>query len=267
MFHASNNRAGLPASRAGSPASHRLSQGSPQGLSRGFTLIELLVVIAIIAILAAILFPVFGRARENARRTSCQSNLKQIGLGVTQYTQDYDETYSGAYTVPAGKTSATDRVSYMQMIFPYTKSSQIYRCPSDTKTDTQYLSVGAGNNPDLAGLLTVGGTSYGYNDMDSVGRNFANVEGPGAKVSEVQEPSTTIIITEATLDWNMWNNQHADAPACALWGITQNGNDHVDTLRHLEGANFLYYDGHVKWARATKPYAWYLTKNATYPGP
>lgn len=83
---------------------------------RGFTLIELLVVIAIIALLAAILFPVFARARENARRASCQSNLKQIGLSVVQYTQDYDETFplqarkpnnAGAQSVFAGGGSDT----------------------------------------------------------------------------------------------------------------------------------------------------------------
>jgi prepilin-type N-terminal cleavage/methylation domain-containing protein len=66
---------------------------------KGFTLIELLIVIEIIAILAAVLFPVFGRARENARRSSCQSNLKQIGMGLLQYTQDYDESYPAAWEI------------------------------------------------------------------------------------------------------------------------------------------------------------------------
>ncbi|RYG69486.1 DUF1559 domain-containing protein, partial [bacterium] len=100
---------------------------------RAFTLIALLVVIAIIAILAAILFPVFGRARENARRSSCQSNLKQIGLGLMQYTQDYDETFPGnnmAYTAtgPSGVYSVT----WDTVIQPYLKSSQIMVCPSDS---------------------------------------------------------------------------------------------------------------------------------------
>src|SRR2546421_4309664 len=94
-----------------------------------FTLIELLVVIAIIAILAAILFPVFARARENARRSSCQSNLKQIGLGVLQYVQDYDETF------PMGRTA--DPIlgqwasGWSATIQPYVKSSQIMQCPSE----------------------------------------------------------------------------------------------------------------------------------------
>src|SRR6186997_2010986 len=86
----------------------------------GFTLIELLVVIAIIALLAAILFPVFARARENARRASCSSNLKQIGLGMLQYTQDYDEHF------PMQAAAA-----FWPSLTPYIKSDQIYKCPSD----------------------------------------------------------------------------------------------------------------------------------------
>src|SRR5690606_6779733 len=80
--------------------SNHISENS--GAKRGFTLIELLVVIAIIAILAAILFPVFARARENARRASCQSNLKQIGLGLMQYTQDYDERLPAGFLTNTG---------------------------------------------------------------------------------------------------------------------------------------------------------------------
>jgi len=98
----------------------------------GFTLIELLVVIAIIAILASILFPVFGRARENARKTSCLSNLKQLGLGVQQYTQDYDEKFPNA---GANWAAETDRAYYKtpkNVLMPYIKSSQIWKCPSDS---------------------------------------------------------------------------------------------------------------------------------------
>src|SRR5688572_26979345 len=93
---------------------------------KAFTLIELLVVIAIIALLAAILFPVFARARENARRASCQSQLKQIGLGIIQYTQDYDERM--VYDQIADGTL----VSFKGAIQPYTKSIQIFDCPSNT---------------------------------------------------------------------------------------------------------------------------------------
>ena len=113
-------------------------QSQSRIVRRGFTLIELLVVIAIIAILAAILFPVFARARENARRASCQSNLKQIGLGVIQYAQDYDEklprSYADATTRPAGDT-------VFNQIQPYLKSTQILRCPSYSGTGSSYAYI------------------------------------------------------------------------------------------------------------------------------
>src|SRR4028118_1729019 len=96
--------------------------------TEGFTLIELLVVIAIIAILASILFPVFARARENARRASCQSNLKQIGLGFAQYTQDYDERYPRV----GGKNAFNYySPSWRVAIYPYVKSTQLFSCPSN----------------------------------------------------------------------------------------------------------------------------------------
>ena len=106
-----------------------------QNRAKGFTLIELLVVIAIIAILAAILFPVFARARENARRSSCQSNLKQIGLALAQYQQDYDER-----TLVVDET--TD-YGWFAPIQPYIKSTQVFRCPSLSESWTP-----ATNRPD-----------------------------------------------------------------------------------------------------------------------
>jgi prepilin-type N-terminal cleavage/methylation domain-containing protein len=111
---------------------------------KGFTLIELLVVIAIIAILAAILFPVFARARENARRASCASNLKQIGLGIMQYTQDYDECYMIHYDASAGNAKY-----WHQILQPYVKSTQIFDCPS--RSDVTF-------NGGLDAYI-----SYGYN--------------------------------------------------------------------------------------------------------
>lgn len=97
---------------------------------RGFTLIELLIVIAIISILAAILFPVFARARENARRTSCLSNVRQLGMAFQQYFQDYDEQFP-----LLGKGTGNAGTSWFFTMQPYIKSTQMLRCPSDTATN------------------------------------------------------------------------------------------------------------------------------------
>jgi len=119
-----------------------MGRGEIFGVNRkqyGFTLIELLVVIAIIAILAAILFPVFARARENARKANCLSNMKQLGLAVMQYAQDYDEvlppTYNGGsttYTLPNGNQH-TGAVLWPTLLYPYVKNTGVYVCPSDPK--------------------------------------------------------------------------------------------------------------------------------------
>jgi len=111
-----------------------LSDKSTFGARKGFTLIELLVVIAIIAILAAILFPVFAQAREKARQTSCLSNEKQVGLGFMQYVQDYDEQYPSGLYNPNFAYIYTKGLGWAGSLYPYMKSAQILKCPDDSTT-------------------------------------------------------------------------------------------------------------------------------------
>ena len=142
-----------------------------------FTLIELLVVIAIIAILAAILFPVFARARENARRSSCQSNLKQIGLGVLQYVQDYDERYP---TGNAGTAAFGNRRGWAGNIYPYVKSKQIFVCPSD-------VTSASGNNTPI---------SYALNR--SISGNPVTAASGGLSIAEFESTAKTVMNFEVS---------------------------------------------------------------------
>ena len=121
---------------------------------KGFTLIELLVVIAIISILASILFPVFARARENARRSSCLSNMKQIGIGLEQYKQDNDSRYPGAYYYNDGLTSASGYTQWTGQIQPYVKSIQVFVCPSNKGLPpTNFGSASDACKTDAAGVV------------------------------------------------------------------------------------------------------------------
>ncbi len=141
---------------------------------KGFTLIELLVVIAIIAILAAILFPVFARARENARRSSCQSNMKQIGLGIIQYVQDYDEKFPNSSDTN-NRVGNNIIATWDLQIQPYVKSVQLLTCPSDTSTPTIDL-----------------GAPFGQVKRSYSVANYIN----GVAMASVQAPSYTVASTE-----------------------------------------------------------------------
>ena len=188
-----------------------------------FTLIEILVVIAIIAILAAILFPAFGRARENARRASCQSNLKQIGLGVAQYTQDYDEKY------PMHEGG----LRWRQAIYPYLKSAELFACPSNPRNkDTADSAVaGVPNIP----------ISYSANMhvfLPPWATSTSSGGGPLA-LSKVNAPATRIMVSEGLHDYGFmypdWDNSGS------IVGVGFAG--------HLGTSNYLFADGHVKALR------------------
>jgi prepilin-type N-terminal cleavage/methylation domain-containing protein/prepilin-type processing-associated H-X9-DG protein len=210
---------------------------------RGFTLIELLVVIAIIAILAAILFPVFARARENARRASCQSNEKQILIGVMQYTQDYDERYPLTWTDGIN-------ITWPIALQPYAKSTQVFVCPSDTNKTAMQWTAPAGAYAGTAQFHT----SYianiqmgGWSDTTSVA------------LSSVVSPATTVYLTDGARNnaaatvasdpsGKSWADDRDFAFFLAYPGHPQTGNGHsgAPALRHLETVNVGFADGHVK---------------------
>ena len=184
-------------------------------VKKGFTLIELLVVIAIIAILAAILFPVFARARENARRASCQSNEKQIALGFKQYIQDYDEKYP---TIGPNSTNGIlgNAGGWADSLQSYLKSSQIFQCPSETNP---YVST----NPEQV--------DYGFN---------ATVAGNSE--ATFNNSSNTVLQFEG--------NQEAATALTASASATTTIQVYVG--RHLDGSNYSFVDGHVKWLQSTR---------------
>jgi prepilin-type N-terminal cleavage/methylation domain-containing protein/prepilin-type processing-associated H-X9-DG protein len=200
---------------------------SSRSRKSAFTLIELLVVIAIIAILAAILFPVFSRARENARSTSCASNLKQIGLGFIQYVQDYDGYYPLAGGVIAWDV-ATGPQAWTRQIFPYTKSKQLYKCPSDTYANAEF--------------------SY----FMSARAAYKDAGDKAAAVNEMRIQHPTLFVIAGDSDTAFFANGAADVDADKddysnnLIGSGVNGTKPYDSRRHLGGQNILFADGHVK---------------------
>ncbi len=253
--------------------------------ARGFTLIELLVVIAIIAILAAILFPVFARARENARRSSCSSNLKQIGLAFMQYKQDYDELHPlSVYELDPGeqKPSALPyhvgplrHFGWDMAVYPYVKSMQLFKCPSsgpgaDARRTDRHTGDWMVGITQYAANTRLGGP--GYNQWDG---NRALPLSDG----DLQMPAATIMAMDGYR--HAQTGQHVDIDAG--WGANNNrqnstptsvGNDFdammgraphfrsgrlnqdqtdwaggppAPGIRHLDGANYLFADGHVKW--------------------
>ena len=203
-------------------------------MKRAFTLVEVLVVIFIICVLAAFLFPVGSKSRENARRSSCQSNLKQIGLGFMQYIRDYDEKFPLATTDDdgSGAYNANFDRGWMDNVQPYLKSTQIFQCPSES----------ANYSPPLRA------TDYWYSapveqirDLAAVSKSAQTVMcGDGVAMPSAFMATHGAIATKSVAPALKYNGE--------IWDITET-TDGKGGRRHLRGLNFLFCDGHVRWLK------------------
>lgn len=235
---------------------------------RAFTLIELLVVIAIIAILAAILFPVFQQAREKARQTVCLSNTKQLALAMSMYAEDYDETTLLLWRFADDGWCA----GWAYRLYPYVKNSAVYSCPSGPRVNPADMSTCMAG-PNLAGNWHIGW---------------------GVPLGSMERPTDVILLAETgVLDWNGDGSVVRSADTMNPWHHNDIGGvfpdwasircqQHYDAndsyvssrgqqawaidWRHNDGANFCYTDGHAKWSRrgTLKPENFYPTTPPDY---
>ncbi len=222
-----------------------------------FTLIELLVVIAIIAILAAILFPVFAQARNQARKATCISNLKQLAIAQAMYVQDYDERFAkwdNSGTATDSWNQPNGAGWWMNEIQPYVKNYGVYACPNDTRDESQtngwgYAIITPATNP-----IKYYVNSYGMSEW------LTSLFDGHNKLSSISYPANTVIMADAEgpliNDWDdcgdafpygftrMW---YANYDAWGPWGNEQNYQAYKQYARHNEGTVLAYVDGHVSY--------------------
>ena len=216
---------------------------------KGFTLIELLVVIAIIAILAAILFPVFAQAREKARQTQCASNLRQLGLGAMMYAQDYDQRY-----VPWWGDGVSKGRGWSSILMPYVKNEQLFACPSDP--------IKRGNPKDPKRSYTMNGDWYSP-DTRGLSRSYTTDKGGGLPIggyveTEVEQSAATIMFCDRWEAGNLLYEQgwSVSASECHL----HPGSGNIGFNNHLDGSNFSMADGHTRWLKRTTANMWRRVK-------
>jgi prepilin-type N-terminal cleavage/methylation domain-containing protein/prepilin-type processing-associated H-X9-DG protein len=245
-------------------------------LPKGFTLIELLVVIAIIAILAAILFPVFAKAREKARQTACSSNLRQLGLGIATYVQDYDECQ------PYGNAgSASDPSGWAACIYSYIRSSGVYKCPDDPTqqvSGTPYIPISYAMNSNL-------GNSIKLSQFNSAAKTVLLFETSGLTADPTSSTNTSAGLAGngyviPTLGNYLESATAAGAPATFTTanyetgvlsgsGVNSSGTTNWNSGNgvlgwHTDGANYLYVDCHVKWTKGANIGAGVTGTSATW---
>lgn len=249
---------------------------------RGFTLIELLVVIAIIAILAAILFPVFAQAREKSRQASCQSNLKQIGLALQMYAQDYDESFAPAW-VESGRNSPGAVVYWQTFAQSYIKNRPVTLCStyrSNYGFPTWFSSL---DNVDVDLKAKQWFVSYALNSLetwhfvkwpDGKERHFGAKK--GTAWAQAEDPSGTIYVIDGGAP-DIWSDDHLDFavcppanrnPASSGWAVGKLGTLCGNRGVHGDRLNALFLDGHVRSVRAgsTKPSQWTIQQDQDPPG-
>jgi len=231
----------------------------------GFTLIELLVVIAIIAILAAILFPVFAKAREKARQAACLSNLKQIGLGLLQYTQDYDECWPTRYDNDVNDPNALingRQANWKDKIMPYIKSVRVFACPDNpaAQIGEMVFFPGLGHSaPTTVGDMPGGYSMWlpeggwaGDNTCNGFAKYLGHTAGDGdacpQNIAGINYPSNSLVVVETSyLFPDTGPYLSYDEPSPGLAGNAAPGPSDWNSGHSKNAGNIVFMDGHAKY--------------------